>query len=101
MGENRASLAFAQPPAEYASFTDESFDILPPPIPGDRVSVFGEPPIASIPPLSEQNWPMLYDENAPPLFELKKINHRSLFTASSRPERKVPNEKDRSEYTNI
>jgi hypothetical protein len=80
MGENRASLAFAQPPAEYASFTDESVDIQPPPIPADRVPVFGEPPIPSIPPLSEQNCPTLYDENAPPLFELKKINHRILFT---------------------
>ena len=74
---------FRQPPSDYKAFTDGVAELMNPPKPPDGpVTVFGDPQgmDVQVPPLSEQNVPTLYDENAPPLFELKKINHRILFS---------------------
>ncbi|OHT04546.1 Mediator of RNA polymerase II transcription subunit 7 [Tritrichomonas foetus] len=74
--------AFPPPPDEYTKYTNENMESFrPPKIPNGPVQVFGESNSfdSSIPPLPE-NVPILYDEEKPPLFELKRINHQILFT---------------------
>jgi hypothetical protein len=81
MAQMAATISYAQPPSEYTAFTDESFDFTPPPPPDNPFSIFGEPKLDAdaIQTLAEENVPALYDDAAPPLFELKRINHRILF----------------------
>jgi hypothetical protein len=82
MTDTRSAVSYAQPPPDYTAFTDDTAEHQPPRLPTEPFLVFGEPQsdIASVPTLAEQNVPTLYDESAPPLFELKKINHRILFS---------------------
>jgi hypothetical protein len=82
MADTGSSVSYAQPPSEYTAFADEAAECPPPRPPAEAFSVFGEPQldIPAIPTLAEQNIPTLYDESAAPLFELKKINHRILFS---------------------
>ena len=78
--KQKNSVVYPQPPKEYKEF-EENVTISPPPLPQeDHITVFGyEQPGKNLT-LEEQNIPVLYDQNAPPLLELKKINHQILFT---------------------
>ena len=83
MSEQRSKAAYPAPPPEYSSFTDPSADAMkPPPPPTGPITVFGETQGGEtpVPSLADQNVPVLYNEAAPPLFELKKINRRILFS---------------------
>ena len=83
MSNNQSPVvAFPPPPEEYSKFTDENApNMKPPSVPNREVNVFGEPNSfdSKIPPLPD-DVPMLYEEERPPLFELKRINHQILFT---------------------
>jgi mediator of RNA polymerase II transcription subunit 7 len=81
MADKRAAVAWPQPPDQYTAFTDPDAMNRPRP-PSGPITVFGDPQQfdPTIPSLSEQNIPTLYDESSPPLSELKKVNHQILFT---------------------
>ena len=82
MTQNKATVAFPEPLKEYKQFTsDESNPMEPPQPPEGSFKVFNktqenENDIT----LEDQETPLLFDPNEPPLMELKKINHRILFT---------------------
>lgn len=83
MSEPRGKNAFPPPPPEYSTCTDAVAESMAPPRPpAGPVTVFGEVQGADpvVPSLADKNIPILYDESAPPLFELKKINHKILFS---------------------
>lgn len=83
MSEPRAKNAFPQPPPEYATCTDAVVDSMQPPRPpAGPIAVFGDLQggEAAVPSLADNNVPILYNESEPPLSELKKINHRILFS---------------------
>ena len=80
--DDQSTVVAFPPPPDYSKFTDENLSsISPPKIPNPPIQVFGENINfnTSIPPLPE-GVPTLFDEEKPPLFELKRINHQILFT---------------------
>lgn len=82
MEDQSTVVAFPPPPEEYSNFTNENLNsIQPPKIPNGPVHVLGEDISfnSSVPPLPE-GVPILFDEEKPPLSELKRINHEILFT---------------------
>ena len=82
MTQNKATVAFPEPLEEYKQFTsDETNPMEPPQPPEGSFKVFNQAQEADndLTPES-QDTPLLYDPNEPPLMELKKINHRILFT---------------------
>ncbi|KAK8881965.1 Mediator of RNA polymerase II transcription subunit 7 [Tritrichomonas musculus] len=82
MDDQSTVVAFPPPPEEYSKFTDENLNSFQPPKPPNGpVQVFGEEINfdMSVHPLPE-GVPILFDEDKSPLFELKRINHRILFT---------------------
>lgn len=83
MTDQRSQSTFPPPPERYKQFTsDVAPRMQPPKLPDVPITVFGEQQSfdAPIESLTEQNIPILYDESAPPLGELKKINHKILFS---------------------
>lgn len=81
--EIKNTSAFPPPPDEYKAFTSEDKinEIQPPVPPNGNISVFGEVQEAEkqIKSLEEQGIPVLYDETAPSLLELKTLNHKIMF----------------------
>lgn len=81
--EIKNTSAFPPPPDEYKAFTSEEAvsEVQPPQPPKGPFSVFGKLQSADeqTKSLEEQGIPVMYDESAPILLELKRINHRILF----------------------
>lgn len=83
MSESRTTLLFPPPPRQYSLFTDEDSVNKEPPLPPEgSFTQFGATITQTfdIPSLEERGIPILYDQNAPLLQELKKVNHLILFT---------------------
>ena len=78
---NKATVAYPQPLEEYKQFTEDNPNPMSPPEPPETpFKVFNRPQEGDIDPTLDSGIQILYDQNEPPLMELKKINHRILFT---------------------